>query len=69
MGARFGDIDVNQILENEFRLGVLEKLYDGLLANNAGSLILPSPENVKQIKSSVVEELKKKYPNSGLKLT
>lgn len=31
MGAKFGEIDISQILDNEFRIGVLENVIDLLI--------------------------------------
>lgn len=65
MGIKFGEIDANQILDNEFRLGVLERLLERVLINNPG-LIKPSAEDIEKIRIAVVENLKKKYPKSGI---
>ncbi len=63
MGIKFGEIDAAQIVENEFRIMVLEKVVDTIMANvPTASLRL----DVRQIRRDVIEQLKKKYPNSGL---
>lgn len=31
MSTRFGDIEIDQILRNEYRISVLEKVVEGLL--------------------------------------
>ncbi|HVY36160.1 MAG TPA: hypothetical protein VG982_02710 [Candidatus Paceibacterota bacterium] len=67
MGIKFGEIDSSQILENEFRIGVLEKLLEFLMNNNP-NLNRPSQPEIDNIRNSVVELLKKKYPNSGISL-
>ena len=56
MSIRFGEIPATQILDNEFRIRVLEKLFDNL-------------RDVEKIRRQVVGELQKKYPNSGIELT
>lgn len=67
MGIKFGEIDAGQILDNEFRVGVLENLLQAILNRNQ-NLNLPSKEDVDQIRRNVMEGLKKKYPNSGIGL-
>lgn len=65
MGIKFGEVDATQILENEFRIGVLEALLDGLLSSNPG-LNKPNQDQIKQIRKNVIKKLQEKYPNSGL---
>ncbi len=65
MGIKFGEIDTTQILENEFRVMVLEKVIDRLIASNPAAA---AQLNINQIRQEVVVELKKKYPNSGISL-
>ncbi len=67
MGIRFGEIDANQILENEFRINVLERTLDWIISHN-GLRESPSEEVGLQIKRDVVKLLKEKYPNSGIEL-
>lgn len=67
MGVKFGEIDISQVLENEYKIGVLEKLLEYLLQNNS-TLVKPTPEQINQMRVEVVENLKKKYPNSGISL-
>lgn len=67
MGVKFGEIDSGQILENEFRIGVLERIIE-VLANNNPSLLKPTQPQVDEIRMAVAETLKKKYPNSGISL-
>lgn len=68
MGIKFGEIDASQILENEFRINVLERTLDWIVVHNFGKLSLPSQEAVGQIKKEVLGLLQKKYPNSGIQL-
>jgi hypothetical protein len=65
MGIKFGEIDANQILNNEFRLGVLERLLEGMLNTNP-NLKKPTANELQNIRIKVIEELKNKYPNSGI---
>ena len=67
MGITFGEIDANQILENEFRINVLERLLDWILQNNA-LRVQPDERVIHEIKKEVVKLLQKKYPNSGIEL-
>jgi hypothetical protein len=65
LGIKFGEIDAGQILDNEFRLLVLERIVDRLLqATPAAAIGL----DINSIRKDVVEVLKKKYPNSGIGL-
>ena len=65
MPIKFGEIDATQILENEFRIGVLESIFDWFTQNNE-SLAAPNRQTLEQIHKAVVERLQKKYPNSGV---
>ena len=65
MGIKFGEIDSSQILDNEFRIGVLERLLEHIMNSNP-SIIKPSKEVVEGMRNSAIEVLKKKYPNSGI---
>jgi len=65
MGIKFGEIDANQILDNEFRIGVLERLLEVILNNNP-TLTKPTVQDIEQIRMQVVDNLKKKYPKSGI---
>ena len=65
MGIKFGEIDASQILDNEFRILVLERVVDKILSANpavAGTL------DIAAVRNEVIEILKKKYPNSGIGL-
>ncbi len=65
MGAKFGDIDINQILDNEFRIGVLEKVLDTITLKNQ-NLIGVTQVEIEEIRLTVANGLKQKYPNSGI---
>jgi len=65
LGIKFGEIDSGQILDNEFRIMVLESVVDRILQT--------SPQAAKSldmnaIRHKVVADLQKKYPNSGIGL-
>ncbi len=63
MGIKFGEIDANQILENEYRIGVLELLVERIASGKK-----VSNDDLKEIRAQVVLRLKEKYPNSGIEL-
>lgn len=65
---QFGEIEVEQILRNEFRIGYLEKIIEHI-ANNNPTLNAPSQSEMKEIKKNVIADLKEKYPNSGIEYT
>lgn len=65
MGVKFGEIDAGQILDNEFRIMVLERVLDVLLAANPAAV---ASLNMDVIRQDVVNELQKKYPNSDISL-
>lgn len=66
MGVKFGEIDANQILENEFRINVLEKIVSEIFMRNVGHLNFPAPQEIEEIRREVVAQLQKKYPMSGV---
>ncbi|MNT87273.1 hypothetical protein D3C72_2276700 [compost metagenome] len=65
MSAKFGDIDISQILDNEFRIGVLENVIDLLVRKNSAMQGFTQRE-IDDIRISVANSLKVKYPNSGI---
>jgi len=67
MGIKFGEIDSSQILENEYRISVLEGILEFLVIHNR-SITGPTLEQIMEIRKKVVENLQKKYPNSGIAL-
>ena len=70
MSIKIGDVDIaSQILENEFRIGVLEGVIDILLSRFPSIGGPPITQNdMDKIRQTIVENLQKKYPNSGISL-
>ena len=68
MGIKFGEIDANQILENEYRIGVLEGIVDWILTNNSAFVQQLTPEVMTQIRQTVVRRMQQKYPKSSIEL-
>jgi hypothetical protein len=69
MGIKIGDIDIaNQIIDNDFRIGVLEKILEKLLNSNK-NLVLPTQTEIEEFRVKTATELKVKYPNSGIEYT
>ncbi len=68
MGIKFGEIDVSQILENEYRINVLERILDWILKNNSAFNHQLTPDIISQIRKDVIKDLQKKYPNSGIEI-
>lgn len=66
MGIKFGEIDATQIIENEYRIGILEHVLNLILQRVPGAFV--SPEEMGQIQNAVITRLKAKYPNSGIGL-
>jgi len=67
MGIKFGEIDSDQILDNEFRIKILDKMFQWIFENNP-SLKKPSDADLKNFQQDVLIDLQKKYPKSGIKL-
>ena len=67
MGTKFGDVEVTQIIENEYRIEVLEGIISLLLQRNPSGKIIH--EELRSIKEAAIAKLQKKYPNSGIELT
>ena len=69
MGIKIGDIDIaGQIIDNEFRIGILEKILEKLLNTNK-TLVLPTQSEIEEFRAKTASELKIKYPNSGIEYT
>ncbi len=69
MSLKIGDVEVApKILENEFRLALLEKTLDYIIKSNNGRLMVPSLFQTEMWRKEVVAEMKRKYPNMGLEL-
>lgn len=66
MSIKIGDFDIaNELLNNEFRVSTLEKVLQTIIDNNK-TLTLPTQEDLENIRIQTAEQLKKKYPNSGI---
>ncbi|MCA9355167.1 hypothetical protein KC865_01280 [Candidatus Kaiserbacteria bacterium] len=63
MGIKFGEIDASQILDNEYRIGVLELIVQKIASGQSVGNV-----ELQEIRKTVVERLQKKYPNSGIEL-
>lgn len=67
MSLKFGEIDAGQILENEYRVEVLEQVIDWLLQNTTTKTSLTSSQ-IYDFRKKAIERLQKKYPKSGIEL-
>ena len=65
MSIDFGGIKSEQIIENEFRIMVLENIVEQLLKKKELSF---TNFDISVIKAQVIAILQKKYPNSGIDL-
>ncbi|MCH7971224.1 MAG: hypothetical protein IH960_09325 [Chloroflexi bacterium] len=65
MNPTFGKIDATQIIENEFRIGIVEGILEWMVENNP-DVVGPDPQTLNEIKRTVFDELAAKYPDSGL---
>lgn len=61
---KFGDIKSDQILENEFRIGVLERIIELILSKNQELKL--SKEDIENIREKTAKSLRRKYPNMGI---
>ncbi len=68
MSIKVGEVDAGQIVDNEFRIGALERILDWLIANNP-QLTQPTQADINRMRRETVEVLRKKYPNSGINYT
>lgn len=67
-GLKIGDLDIgDKVLDHEFRVRFLFKLFEWLINNNPTTLPnRPSPEDLKQIREEIIGQLKKEYPTAGI---
>jgi hypothetical protein len=68
MSLKFGDVDIGQIIENEFKIAVLERMVEWILDANIGQMKLPPKQVIQEIQQNVLKVLEQKYPNSGLSM-
>lgn len=55
MAIKFGEIDATQILENEYRIGILEHVVNIIIQRAPGAA--PTNEEMAQIKNVVIKQL------------
>lgn len=65
MVVKFGEINADQIIENEYRISVLERVVEALLLANSSRL---TNLDISKVRAEVIAELQEKYPNSGIDL-
>ena len=66
MSIQFGEINiVNQLLDNTISISVLQKTLEYILNNNQ-TLKIPTQIEIEMFKDKSAQELKDKYPNSGI---
>jgi len=68
MGLKISGIDIGQVIENDFRISVLEHLLEWLLKTNEGRIIPPSKQEIDEIRQKVFNDLQERYPNSKLSM-
>ena len=68
MGLKLGGLDIGQIIENDFRISVLEYLLEWILKTNEGRIIPPSEQEIDEIRQKVFKDLQERYPNSKLSM-
>ena len=68
MGLKFGGLDIGQIIENDFRISVLEHLLEWILKTNKEQIIPPSKQEIDEIRQKVFKDLQERYPNSKLSM-
>ena len=55
-------VPASQIAENEFRINVLEQMFNWIRKNNP-DLKMPSPDEMQKMERQVAAHLNKKYPS------
>jgi hypothetical protein len=70
MSLQIGDVNVvSQLLENEFRVSVLEQVVNHLVAKFPSVGEPPiTPDDLARIREQVVADMQRKYPESGITL-
>jgi hypothetical protein len=59
------NIDLTQIVQNEFNIGVLQRTVNMLL-NNMSPMDRPNQSQLEDIKERVAKDLNEKYPGAGI---
>jgi hypothetical protein len=67
MATIVGGIDINQVIFNEFAIGVMEIMMNWLFENNS-QLKKPGPDDLKLFRELMADRLKKKYPELNIEL-
>lgn len=60
------NIDPKQIVENEFRIGTLERILDKIISKNQFKIEGLTQEEIENIRQNVANDLNQKYPGAGL---
>jgi len=68
MGVKFGEVDANQILVNEYRIQVLEGIVQWILTNNSAFVKDLTDQEMRDIRQKALRSLQEKYPKSGIEL-
>lgn len=66
MAQQEAKVKPEQIVENEMRVRVLEKLLERIMQKNSMQFNGISQSDIDSIQDQVVEELNKKYPGANL---
>lgn len=66
MSIKVGGIDIaTSAINAELRIGILERIVERLAQHTSPGII--SQDDIEKMKKETFEELKKKYPDAGLK--
>ncbi len=67
MSIKISDFSsTNEPIDNELRIGVLEKLLEKIINTNRINIRIPTQQDVEEIRRETAEELKRKHFNSGI---
>jgi hypothetical protein len=68
MSEKNASIELTQIVQNEWRIKVLELLVEHIVNNNPG-INTPDQDRLQAIQKRAAKELAKKYPGAGIEFT
>jgi hypothetical protein len=69
MVVKLGDLDITkQIVENEYRIGVLEAILEWIVNRHFSSFPPITQEVMQGIREKVIEDLKNRYPNVNINI-